>query len=82
MGDGRLGFPDGAPYDAIHVGAAAPTIPKAVGTQVSTNAIISLLLYSRPLSVLTSLECKNKWSEGKVLPERHHCESMILNVQS
>lgn len=30
VGDGRLGFPDGAPYDAIHVGAAAPTVPKAV----------------------------------------------------
>lgn len=30
VGDGRLGFPDGAPYDAIHVGAAAPTLPKAV----------------------------------------------------
>lgn len=30
VGDGRLGFPDEAPYDAIHVGAAAPTLPKAV----------------------------------------------------
>lgn len=32
VGDGRLGFPDEAPYDAIHVGAAAPTLPKAVCT--------------------------------------------------
>lgn len=24
VGDGRLGYPEGAPYDAIHVGAAAP----------------------------------------------------------
>uniref|UniRef100_A0AAQ5YRX6 Protein-L-isoaspartate O-methyltransferase n=1 Tax=Amphiprion ocellaris TaxID=80972 RepID=A0AAQ5YRX6_AMPOC len=32
VGDGRLGFPDGAPYDAIHVGAAAATVPKAVST--------------------------------------------------
>ncbi len=30
VGDGRLGYPDEAPYDAIHVGAAAPTLPKAV----------------------------------------------------
>jgi len=29
-GDGRLGYPDGAPYDAIHVGAAAATIPQPV----------------------------------------------------
>ena len=36
-GDGRLGYPDGAPYDAIHVGAAAPTIPKAVRTIIVYN---------------------------------------------
>ena len=29
-GDGRRGFPDEAPYDAIHVGAAAPSIPEEV----------------------------------------------------
>ena len=29
-GDGRLGYPDDAPYDAIHVGAAAATIPQPV----------------------------------------------------
>jgi protein-L-isoaspartate(D-aspartate) O-methyltransferase len=27
-GDGRKGYPAGAPYDAIHVGAAAPEIPQ------------------------------------------------------
>ncbi|CAL8088225.1 unnamed protein product [Calicophoron daubneyi] len=29
-GDGRLGWPEDAPYDAIHVGAAAATIPDAL----------------------------------------------------
>lgn len=29
-GDGRKGHPDLAPYDAIHVGAAAESIPQAV----------------------------------------------------
>ena len=29
-GDGRLGYADDAPYDAIHVGAAAAEIPQAV----------------------------------------------------
>lgn len=33
VGDGRLGYPEAAPYDAIHVGAAAATIPKAVSTK-------------------------------------------------
>ncbi|XP_062973806.1 protein-L-isoaspartate(D-aspartate) O-methyltransferase-like isoform X1 [Elgaria multicarinata webbii] len=30
VGDGRKGYPEEAPYDAIHVGAAAPTVPKAL----------------------------------------------------
>ena len=30
VGDGRLGYEKFAPYDAIHVGAAAPEIPKPV----------------------------------------------------
>ena len=29
-GDGREGFKEGAPYDVIHVGAAAPEIPQAL----------------------------------------------------
>jgi len=34
VGDGRLGFEKFAPYDAIHVGAAAPEIPKAVSSSL------------------------------------------------
>ena len=30
IGDGRKGFPADAPYNAIHVGAAAPTLPQEV----------------------------------------------------
>lgn len=30
VGDGRLGYTEDAPYNAIHVGAAAPTLPQAV----------------------------------------------------
>ncbi|GAU92698.1 hypothetical protein RvY_04746 [Ramazzottius varieornatus] len=32
--DGRKGFPSEGPYDAIHVGAAAPTIPQALTDQL------------------------------------------------
>lgn len=32
--DGRLGWPDSAPYDAIHVGAAAPEIPQPLVDQL------------------------------------------------
>ena len=30
VGDGRLGHSPDGPYDAIHVGAAAPVLPEAV----------------------------------------------------
>ena len=30
VGDGRLGFAESGPYDAIHVGAAAAEVPQAV----------------------------------------------------
>lgn len=30
VGDGRLGHAEDGPYDAIHVGAAAPEIPQSV----------------------------------------------------
>ena len=30
VGDGRLGYKENAPYDAIHVGAAAEEVPHEV----------------------------------------------------
>ncbi|KAI0355916.1 Pcmt1-prov protein [Trametes cingulata] len=35
-GDGRKGLPEDGPYDAIHVGAAAPTMPKALVEQLAS----------------------------------------------
>lgn len=35
MGDGRLGYPEAAPYNAIHVGAAAPTLPQPLIDQLA-----------------------------------------------
>ncbi|GLJ30313.1 hypothetical protein SUGI_0599700 [Cryptomeria japonica] len=34
VADGKKGFPDAAPYDAIHVGAAAAELPKALVDQL------------------------------------------------
>ncbi|KIK68660.1 hypothetical protein GYMLUDRAFT_36138 [Collybiopsis luxurians FD-317 M1] len=34
-GDGRLGYPSNGPYDAIHVGAAAPELPQALVDQLA-----------------------------------------------
>lgn len=38
VGDGRLGYPEDAPYNAIHVGAAAPTLPQDVSC-IQTSVI-------------------------------------------
>jgi protein-L-isoaspartate(D-aspartate) O-methyltransferase len=42
QGEGWLGWPTGAPYDVIHVGAAADTIPSSLATQLKPNGIIML----------------------------------------
>mmetsp|Transcript_11755 Transcript_11755/g.29713 ORF Transcript_11755/g.29713 Transcript_11755/m.29713 type:complete len:119 (+) Transcript_11755:656-1012(+) len=34
-GDGREGYPSEGPYDCIHVGAAAPEIPRALTDQLA-----------------------------------------------
>ncbi len=34
VGDGSLGWPDGAPYDAIAVAASGPEVPGALGAQL------------------------------------------------
>ncbi|XP_028293588.1 l-isoaspartyl protein carboxyl methyltransferase, like isoform X1 [Gouania willdenowi] len=42
VGDGRLGYPQGAPYDAIHVGAAAASVPKALLEQLKPGGRLVL----------------------------------------
>merc|ERR1719266_476334 len=40
VGDGRKGFPQDAPYNAIHVGAAAPTLPQELVDQLAPGGRI------------------------------------------
>lgn len=47
VGDGRLGYSDEAPYDAIHVGAAAPVVPQAVSLSVHLNINVTLTFETR-----------------------------------
>ncbi|XP_048340295.1 protein-L-isoaspartate(D-aspartate) O-methyltransferase-like isoform X2 [Sphaerodactylus townsendi] len=42
VGDGRKGYPEEAPYDAIHVGAAAPTVPNELLNQLKLGGRLIL----------------------------------------
>ncbi|KAI6148835.1 protein-L-isoaspartate O-methyltransferase [Pisolithus tinctorius] len=51
VGDGRQGYVPAAPYDAIHVGAAAPTLPQALIDQLKApgKMFIPVGVYSQSI---------------------------------
>eukprot|EP00062_Callorhinchus_milii_P020966 gi/632977195/ref/XP_007905213.1/ PREDICTED: protein-L-isoaspartate(D-aspartate) O-methyltransferase-like [Callorhinchus milii] len=63
-GDGWLGYLEDAPYDAIHVGAAAPTVPPALIQQLKPGG--SLVLPVGEAGGRQMLELHHKGSDGEV----------------
>ncbi|OJT07557.1 Protein-L-isoaspartate(D-aspartate) O-methyltransferase [Trametes pubescens] len=51
-GDGRKGLPEDGPYDAIHVGAAAPTLPKGLVEQLARPGRMFIPVGTRTQQVL------------------------------
>ena len=56
VGDGALGVPDHAPFDAIAVAAAAPEVPQALWDQLTEGGRIAIPLIGRHLQHLRVLE--------------------------
>ncbi len=56
IGDGALGHPEGAPYDAIVVAAAAPKPPEALLHQLAVDGRLVIPLGDRALQDLTTVE--------------------------
>lgn len=67
-GDGRKGYPEKAPYDAIHVGAAADGVPEALHQQLKTGG--RMIVPVGPEGGAQYLEQHDKDKDGKITVKR------------
>ncbi|XP_063295314.1 protein-L-isoaspartate(D-aspartate) O-methyltransferase-like isoform X2 [Pelobates fuscus] len=68
VGDGRLGHPEGGLYDAIHVGAAAATVPQELLKQLKPEG--RLILPVGPEGGSQALEQYDKADDGEITRAR------------
>jgi len=69
VGDGSLGWPDGAPYDGILVTAAAPSIPRALVGQLAPGGRLIIPVGPRELQELLLIQEEDGELRTQVLME-------------
>lgn len=62
VGDGRLGYPDRAPYNAIHVGAAAKELPQAVSEMLKLFSDVLGILERNILRFIVDRSISTWWT--------------------
>jgi protein-L-isoaspartate(D-aspartate) O-methyltransferase len=63
VGDGRAGYSPAGPYDAIHVGAAAPTLPPALVEQLAPGGVLIIPVGEKEQELLEV----TKGADGRVV---------------
>lgn len=72
VGDGRLGYPQEALYDVIHVGAACPRVPRPLLDQLAPGGIMIIPVgeFFQAIRVITK-DANGEVSERDELPVRY-----------
>lgn len=76
VGDGTLGWPEAAPFDAIIIGAAAPGIPRPLLSQLRLGGRLVLPLGEEELQTLVRI-----WKERSGLREEYFGECRFVKLR-